>query len=104
MDSLYGSDQSFSDLNSTADLSLLSYSLFRSKWQKALEWIAVRKGASRYPLSEYLAEAWHADEVRSDGHFRLFAFYPDALLIFSASADLSEMEPDIVLSGLDLSN
>ena len=100
MNSLYGSDQSFSDLNSTADLSLISYSLFRSSWLKALRWIADRKGAARYPINEKLAETWHADEVRSDGHFRLFAFYPDSLLIFSVSADLAEIEPDTVLSKL----
>lgn len=100
MNSLYGSDQSFSDLNSSADLSLISYSLFRSRWQKALKWIAGRKGAARYPYSEELAEKWHADQVYSDGHHRLFALYPDALLIFSVSADLAEMEPDIVLNKL----
>ena len=100
MNSLYGSDQSFSDLNSTADLSLISYSLFRSPWLKALRWIADRKGAARYPINEELAETWHADEVRSDGHFRLFAFYPDSLLIFSVSADLAEIEPDTVLPKL----
>ena len=100
MNSLYGSDQSFSDMNGTADLSLVSYSLFRSRCQKVLKWIADRKGSARYPLNEELTESWHADEVRSDGHYRLFAFSPDALLIFSVSADLADVEPDIVLDRL----
>ncbi len=100
MSNLYGSDQSFSDTQTVKDLSLISYSVFQSKWQKVLGWAADLKGAKRYPLNEELAGIWRADEVRSDGHHRLFAFYPDAVLIFSTSAELSEIDPDAVLGKL----
>ena len=100
MSCMYGSDQSFSDANTSKDLSLLSYSLFRSNWQKSLEWVSQQKGANRYPVNEELAAAWHADEVHSDGHHRLFAAYPGAVLIFSTSADLPDLDPETVLEKL----
>ena len=100
MSSLYGSDQSFSDAQSAKDLSLISYSVFQSGCQKCLEWVSDRKGGDRYPLNEELAEIWHADEVHSDGHHRLFAFYPGKVLIFSASADIWDIDPEIVLEKL----
>lgn len=100
MSAMYGSDQSFSDVQSVEDLSLISYSLFQSRSQRALEWIAGRKGANRYPLNEELAEVWHADEVHTDGHHRLFASYPGKVLIFYTSADLMEIDPETVLAKL----
>ena len=100
MSNLYGSDQSFSDSQTAKDLSLISYSVFRSRWQKALHWTLDLKGAGRYPISDELAAVWHADEVHSDGHHRLFALYPDAVLIFSSSADLSGIDPETVLDRL----
>ena len=100
MRSLYGSDQSFSDTVSSKDLSLISYSLFRSNWKQLLAWTAAQKGAYSYPVSEELAEAWHSTEVRTDGHHKLFAFYPDAVLVFAASAELSDVDPEIILQAL----
>lgn len=100
MTGIYGSDQSFSDAQTAKDLSLISYSVFQSGQQKLLEWVLRRKGADRYPLNEEFAEIWHADEVRSDGHHRLFAYYPGKVLIFAASADLMEIDPETVLEKL----
>lgn len=103
MRSLYGSDQSFSDTVSSKDLSLISYSLFHSNWKQLLVWTASQKGAYSYPVSEELAVAWHSTEVRTDGHHRLFAFYPDAVLVFAASTELSDVDPEIILQALSAS-
>ncbi len=96
MSALYGSDQSFSDPQGTKDLSLISYTVYQSGSRKLLELAASKKGAGRYPLSEELAAAWGAERIYSDGHHRLTAFYSDRVLVFSASADLSEIDPRTV--------
>lgn len=100
MNSMYGSDQSFSDSRTVEDLSLISYSVFQSRWQKGVEWIQDRKGGNRYPLNDEFAEIWHADEVHSDGHHRLYASYSGKVLIFYTSADLMEIDPEIVMGKL----
>ncbi len=97
MSGVYASDQSFSDPSGTADLSFISYALYKSEWEAGLQWVSKQKGIYRYPLAEELKASWHSDEVHTDGHHVLYARYPDMLLVFSSSSELSEIDPDIVL-------
>lgn len=100
MESLHGTEQSFSDPNSTADLSLLSYSVYKSDLNAALNRIVNTKGFSNLPNDENMAERWHSKSVHTDGFHRLSVQYENTLLVFSTSADLSEIDPDMVLEKL----
>ena len=100
MRSLTCSDQSFSDTESVKDLSMISYTLLQSDWEAGLSWTARRKGSERYPLADELKEAWHSSEVRTDGHHRLIARYPGAVLFFTTINELDEIDPDKVLEKL----
>lgn len=100
LSSLTCSDQSFTDPDAVKDLSMISYSLYQSDWKTGLDWVARQKGAGRYPADEELKEVWHADVVHTDGHHRLYARYPGAVLNISTLTDLSEIDPDIVLDKL----
>ena len=100
MRSTYGYDQSFSDPNGTADLSLLSYSVYRSEWKAGLDWVSAKKGYADLPESPELAERWKGDAVRTDGIHRLAVRYPDALLVLSTSENIGDIDPAIVLEKL----
>lgn len=100
MQSQYGSDQSFSDPNGVTDLSLISWSVFRSDWEPGLDWVAGRKGMNRLPFDEQLSAVWHSDNIHSDGLHRVIARYPGAVLIFASSSDINGIDPDLVLSRL----
>lgn len=102
MQSLYGSDQSFTDPNSSVKLSMISYAVYRSGWQGGLDWVSGRKGLRHLPLSGEMAEQWHSEEVHSDGNHRLSARYPGILLVFYSSSDLSEIDPAVVLEKLQI--
>ncbi len=100
MRSLTCSDQSFTDPDVLTNLSMISYSLYQSEWKTGLDWVAKQKGADRYPAADELKEAWHADRVNTDGHHRLAARYPGAVLIISTITDLEEIDPDVILEKL----
>ncbi|MBQ6518540.1 MAG: DUF2812 domain-containing protein [Anaerolineaceae bacterium] len=102
MKSLYGSDQSFSDLKGTENLSLLSYSVYQSDWNAGLDWIASVKGLQKLPSDDDLSVRWKSDEVHTDGHHRLSARYPGTLLVFSTSAEIKDIDPEIVLNELSV--
>ncbi|MBQ6504499.1 MAG: DUF2812 domain-containing protein [Flexilinea sp.] len=104
MSGLYASDQSFSDGAGTGNSSMIFYSVFRSDWETGLKWVLEQKGINRFPLAEELNDDWHSDEVRTDGHHILFARYPGAILMFSTSTELADVDPDIVLDKLHLKN
>ena len=97
MSGLYASDQSFSGSDVDGNSSLILYSIYKSDWETGLRWVSKQKGMGRLPLSEELKNAWHSEEVRSDGHHILFARYPGVILMFSTSSELNEIDPDIVL-------
>lgn len=101
-ESLTASDQSFSDPKGTDNLSLVSYTLIRCRWQPLLRWIAARKGMNRFPVTEDMNGIWHSSEVHSDQSHRLTALYPDSVLFLSSSGDISETDPEIVLEKLSI--
>ena len=104
LSSLSVSDQSFSDPDSSRDLSMISYSIYRCSWKTGLDWVARQQGISRYPIAENLNELWQSAEVHSDGRNKVIALYPDAVLVFSVIPGLSEVDPSIILDKLSLPN
>ena len=102
MKSLYASEQSFSSSESTDDMSLVSYSLYRSSWGAGLDWVGSRKGYGKFPSDEELAARWNADEIHTDGKHRISVRYPGQLLILLTSADLSEIDPEVIMDKLSL--
>ncbi|MBR6090002.1 MAG: hypothetical protein IKP86_08720 [Anaerolineaceae bacterium] len=102
MQSLYGSDQSFSSPDSTENLSMISYSVFRSAWRPGLDWVENRKGLAKLPEDEELAVKFNAGSVRTDGHHRLSVRYPDTLFVFYTSGEITGSDSDLVKERLSL--
>lgn len=102
MQSLYGSEQSFSSPDNTENLSLLSFSVYRSSRNACLDWVESVKGYGSLPGNEALRQHWDAGVVHTDGHHRLSVRYPGVLLVFSTSADVLEIDPAIVREKLSL--
>ena len=102
MQSLYGFEQSFSDPDGTADLSLISYAVYKSEWKSGLDWVYARKGLKSFPTDENLARLWGADALHTDGHHRISLRYPGIILVFSTSGELAEIDPEIVLNKLQI--
>lgn len=102
MQSLYASEESFSDPDRTDNLSFLSYSVYRSEWEKGLDWVGSRKGFAKLPYDEELARKWHSEEIHTDGRHRLAVRYPDALLVISTSGDIEKIDPKIFTEKLFL--
>ena len=97
MKSLYASEQSFNSPESTENLSLISYSVYRSDWKAALDWVESKKGFQNLPVNEDLRIRWNSDSVRTDGVHRVSVRYPDKLLVFLTSAEISEIDLSVVL-------
>ena len=102
MQSLYGFEQSFSDPEGTADLSLISYAVYKSDWKTGLDWVDAGKGLQNLPADEDLARLWGADALHTDGHHRISLRYPGIILVFSTSGELAEIDPEIVLDKLQI--
>ena len=100
MQSLYGFEQSFSDPEGTADLSLISYAVYKSNWKPGLDWVDARKGLQGLPTDEDLARLWSSDDINTDGHHRISLRYPGTLLVISTSGELAEINPEIILEKL----
>ena len=100
LSSLSVSDQSFSDPDKAKDLSMISYSIYKSSWKTGLEWVAQQQGINRYPLADDLKELWQSDEVHSDGRNKVIAIYPDAVLVFSVIPGLDDVDPAVILEKL----
>ena len=100
MKSLYASEQSFNSPESTENLSLISYSVYRSDWKAALDWVESKKGFQNLPVNEDLRIRWNSDSVRTDGVHRVSVRYPDKLLVFLTSAEISEIDFSVVLDKL----
>ena len=102
MSSIYAVEQSFSNQESVTDLSLLSYSLFRSDFQSGLDLVTAKKGYGQLPEDEQMAVKWKSNEVHTDGQHRLSAKYPGMLLVLSTSADIKEIDPEIIFEKLNI--
>ena len=102
MQSLYGFEQSFSDPDSAEDLGVLSYSVFRSKWNAGLDWVGSRKGLEKLPGDAELAQHWGSDTIHTDGSHRISVRYPGVLLVLFTSADISEIDPEPIIDKLSL--
>ena len=102
MQSRYASEQSFNSPDSTDKLSLLSYSVFKSGWKPGLDWVESSKGLNKLPEDKDLSLIWNAEGVHTDGHHRLSVRYPDKLLILYTSAEISEIDMELIRDKLSL--
>ena len=100
MRSLTCSDQSFSDPDSLKDTDMISYSLYESGWKTGLDWVFALKGFGRYPAADELKEAWRSEEVRTDGHHKVIARYPEAILVFTSLSESDGIDPAPILEKL----
>lgn len=102
MQSLYGSDQSFTEPDGTKDLSLISYTVYRSKWAPALDWVESIKGYNKLPADDNLSLRWGSKDLHTDGSHRLSVRFPGVLFVFSASADINTIEPELIMEKLSI--
>ena len=100
MRSLYASEQSFNSPDNIENLSLISYSVYRSAWKTGLDWVESKKGFRNLPVSEDLKIKWNSDSVHTDGVHRMSVRYPDKLLVFLTSTEISEIDISVVLDKL----